>query len=100
MISPRFGETAYSTHLQPEPVVRVKVILRKMSFGRENRHDAINIDDSSSMQDTCHMNFVIGHTQHRVSVAQCLSIRAQNLKVRGLIPNEDSIFFLFLLLVS
>ena len=81
MISPWFGETAYSTHLQPEPVVRVKVILRKMSFGRENRHDAINIDDSSSMQDTCHMNFVIGHTQHRVFVAQCLSIRAQNLKV-------------------
>lgn len=72
MISPWFGETAYSTHLQPEPVVRVKVILRKMSFGRENRHDAIN---------TCNMNFVIGHTQHRVSVAQCLSIRAQNMKV-------------------
>lgn len=81
MISPRFGETAYSTHLQPEPVVKVRVILRKMSFGRENRHDAINIDDSSSMQDTCNMNFVIGHTQHRVSEAQCLSIRAQSLKV-------------------
>ena len=53
-----------------------------MSFGRENRHDAINIDDSSSMQDTCHMNFVIGHTQHRIcgSVSEHQSTESEGLR--------------------
>ena len=34
----------------------------------------------SSMQDTCHMNFVIDLAHHGVSVAQWLGIGAQNLK--------------------
>ena len=33
-------------------------------------HDAIDIPDPSSMQDVCHMNFVIDFAHHRVSVAQ------------------------------
>ena len=33
-------------------------------------HDAIDIPDPSSMQDACHMNFVIDLPHHRVSVAQ------------------------------
>ena len=32
-------------------------------------HDAIDIPDPSSMQDACHMNFVIDLSHHRVSVA-------------------------------
>ena len=34
------------------------------------KHDAIDIADPSSMQDVCHMNFVIDLTDCRVSVAQ------------------------------
>ena len=34
------------------------------------KHDAINIADPNSMQDMCHMNFVIDLTHNRVSVAQ------------------------------
>ena len=34
------------------------------------KHYTINIADPSSMQDTCHMNFVIDLTHHGVSVAQ------------------------------
>ena len=34
------------------------------------RNYAIDIADPSSMQDGCHMNFVIDLTHHRVSVAQ------------------------------
>ena len=34
------------------------------------KHDAIDIADLSSMQDTCQMNFVIDLGHRRVSVAQ------------------------------
>ena len=34
------------------------------------KHDAIDIADPSSMQDACHMNFVIDLVLHRVSLAQ------------------------------
>ena len=34
------------------------------------KHYAIDIVDPSSMQDTCHMNFVIDLAHHGVSVAQ------------------------------
>ena len=34
------------------------------------KHDAIEITDPSSMQDVCHMNFVIDFAHSRVSVAQ------------------------------
>ena len=34
------------------------------------RHDAINIADPISMQDVCHMNFVIDLAHRGVSVAQ------------------------------
>ena len=34
------------------------------------KHDAIDIVDLSSMQDTCQMNFVIDLGHRRVSVAQ------------------------------
>ena len=34
------------------------------------KHYAIDIADPSSMQDPCHMNFVIDLTHRRVSVAQ------------------------------
>ena len=34
------------------------------------KHYAIDIVDPSSMQDACHMNFVIDHAHHGVSVAQ------------------------------
>ena len=34
------------------------------------KHDAIDMADLSSMQDTCQMNFVIDLAHHRVSVAQ------------------------------
>ena len=38
-----------------------------------NKHYAIDIADPSSMQDACHMNFVINLAHRRVSVAQlCL----------------------------
>ena len=33
------------------------------------KHGAIDIADPSSMQDACHMNFVIDHAHRRVSVA-------------------------------
>ena len=35
-----------------------------------HKHDSIDIADPSSMQDVCHMNFVINLTHWRVSVAQ------------------------------
>ena len=35
------------------------------------KHYAIDIADPSSMQDACHMNFVIDFTHRRVSVVQC-----------------------------
>ena len=42
---------------------------RRISLGLY-KHDAIDIADPSSMQDACHMNFVI-HLAHRgVSMAQ------------------------------
>ena len=34
------------------------------------KHGAIDIAAHSSMQDVCHMNFIIGLAQYRVSVAQ------------------------------
>ena len=34
------------------------------------KHDAIDIADPSSLQDTCHMNFVIDLAHHSVSVVQ------------------------------
>ena len=34
------------------------------------KHDAMDIADSSSLQDTCHMNFVIDLAHHSVSVVQ------------------------------
>ena len=34
------------------------------------RHDAIDIADPSSLQDMCHMNFVIDLAHHSVSVVQ------------------------------
>ena len=48
------------------------------------KHDAIDITDLSSMQDACHMNFVID-LAHR--------IRALNPKVWGSIPYGDSRIF-------
>ena len=44
------------------------------------QHEAINIADPSSMQDTCHMNYIIDLANGRVSVTQRQSIRAQNPK--------------------
>ena len=35
-----------------------------------HKHKAINIADPRSMQDVCHMNFVIDLAHSRVSVAQ------------------------------
>ena len=34
------------------------------------KHDAMDIADSSSLQDMCHMNFVIDLAHHSVSVVQ------------------------------
>ena len=34
------------------------------------KHDAMDIADPSSLQDTCHMNFVIDLAHHSVSVVQ------------------------------
>ena len=34
-----------------------------------HKHDAIDIDDPSSMQDAWHINFVVNHAHHKVSVA-------------------------------
>ena len=34
------------------------------------KYDAIDISDPSSMQDACHMNFVLDLAHRRVSVAQ------------------------------
>ena len=59
------------------------------------KHDAIDIADPSSMQDACHMNFVIDFAHCRVSVAQWQSIGTQNL-----IPHRDSKFFLCPTLVT
>ena len=42
-----------------------------------HKHDSIDIADPSSMQDVCHMNFVINLTHWRVSVAQWYSIGAR-----------------------
>ena len=58
------------------------------------KHDAKDVADPSSMQDACHMTFIMGLTHHRVSVAQWKSIRARNPKVWGTIPHRDSEFFL------
>ena len=57
------------------------------------KHDAKDVADPSSMQDACHMTFIMGLT-HRVSAAQWKSIRARNPKVWGTIPHRDSKFFL------
>ena len=64
------------------------------------KHDAMDIADPSSLQDMCHMNFVIDLAHHSVSVVQWQSIRTQNPKVRGLIPHRDSKFFLCPTLVT
>ena len=40
------------------------------------KHQAIDIADSGSMQDVCHMNFVIDLAHRRVSVAQWLEHRS------------------------
>ena len=42
------------------------------------KHDAIEIADPGSVEDACHMNFVIDLAHRKVSVVQCLSIRARN----------------------
>ena len=34
------------------------------------KHNTIDITDPYSMQDVCHMNFLIGLAHHRVSLAQ------------------------------
>ena len=34
------------------------------------KHDAMDIDDPSSLHNTCHMNFVIDLAHHSVSVVQ------------------------------
>ena len=57
------------------------------------KHDAIEISDPGSVEDACHMNFVIDLAHRKVSVVQCLSIRARNPTVWGSIPHGDSEFF-------
>ena len=47
-----------------------------------------------------YMNFKMGFAQHRVSMAQCQSIRVWNPKVWDSIPHEDSEFFLCFMLVK
>ena len=47
-----------------------------------------------------YMNFKMGFAQHRVSMAQCQSIRVWNPKVWGSIPHEDSEFLLCFMLVT
>ena len=64
------------------------------------KHYVLKIADPSSMQDVCHMNFVIDLTHCRVSVAQWQSIRVQNPKVSSSIPHGDSEFFLCPMLTS
>ena len=57
------------------------------------KHYAIDIADHSSMQDACHLNFVI-HLAHRgVSMAQWWSIGARNPFVLSSILHGNSIFF-------
>ena len=58
------------------------------------KHYAIDISDPSSMQDTCHMNFVIGLAHRGVSVAQWQNIGVRNPKVRGSIPRGTQNFSL------
>ena len=55
------------------------------------KHYVLKIADPSSMQDACHMNFVIDLTYCRVSVAQWQSIRVQNPKVSSSIPHGVSL---------
>ena len=56
--------------------------------------------DRSSMQDACHMNFVIDLAHRGVSVARWWSIGARNPKVWGSILHRDSKFFLCPTLVT
>ena len=58
------------------------------------KHDAIDIADPSSMQEMCHMNFVIDLAHRGVSVAQRWSIGAWIPKVWGSILHGDSECFL------
>ena len=58
------------------------------------KHYAFDIADPGSMQDMCHMNFVIDLAHRGVSVAQWQCIGARNPKVWGSIPHGLRIFSL------
>ena len=64
------------------------------------KHYAIDIADPSSMQDACHMNFVIDLAHRGVPVAQWSSIGVWSQKVWGSIPYGDSEYFLCPTLVT
>ena len=56
-----------------------------------SKHYAINIADTSGMQDACHMNFTIDLAHRGVFVAQWLDHRS--VESEGSIPDGDSKFF-------
>ena len=66
------------------------------------KHDAIDIADPNSMQDACHINFVIDLAHLGVSVAQWLGHWGWNWKVWGSIPHgiNPKQFFLCPMLVT
>ena len=64
------------------------------------KHYAFDIAEPGSMQDMCHMNFVIDLAHRGVSVAQWQSIGARNPKVWDSIPHGYSEFFLCPTLVT
>ena len=64
------------------------------------KHYAFDIADPSSMQDACHMNFVIDLDHRGVSVAQWTEHRSAESEGLMLIPHGDSEFFLYPTLVK
>ena len=84
MLMTRWKKTSFSISLMSSKLTISLISIYKLY--------TINIADPSSMQDTCHMNFVIDLTHHGVSVAQWLEYQSAEIwrsEVRFLMGNQN-----------
>ena len=73
---PRRSTVSLTWQLLGEVTIAQYNLIRSLTY----KHDAIDVVHPSSMQDACHMNFIIDLAHGRVSVAQWQSIEAQGLR--------------------
>ena len=73
---PRRSTVSLTWQLLGEVTIAQYNLIHNLTY----KHDAIDVVHPSSMQDACHMNFIIDLAHGRVSVAQWQSIEAQGLR--------------------